>query len=162
MFAVVDGLTRSSANLKNAADRAEADEKSGRLLAASSRGYPPANRFQEEGLNAPPAHFSDPAPAFQPANPLSRGLTGAKDRGSGPYRSARRALPTGRGDALQRPTIGGSVAFVRYRSLPDRRLRVGPWLLHSSPIQSLAVIEPVKRSSDCVDSWLRGRFASVL
>ena len=87
MFAVVDGLTRLSANLKNAADRAEADEESGRLQVLTA--YPPAKRFQEEGLNAPPALFPDPAPAFQSANPFSRGLTAAKDRGQRPGLRAR-------------------------------------------------------------------------
>ena len=36
VFAVVDALTRLSASLKNAGDRAEADERAGRLLALAA------------------------------------------------------------------------------------------------------------------------------
>jgi len=36
VFSVVDALTRLSANLKNAGDRAEADERAGRLLALAA------------------------------------------------------------------------------------------------------------------------------
>lgn len=50
IFAVVDALTRLSAKIAHAGDRAEADEKTGRLLALASDGSKVANRGRQIAL----------------------------------------------------------------------------------------------------------------
>lgn len=47
IFAVVDALTRLSAKISHAGDRAEADEKTGRLLALATDGNRRATRGRQ-------------------------------------------------------------------------------------------------------------------